>query len=874
MNISEFGQSIKQKYPQYANIDDATLGQKTLEKYPQYSDRVTVENPDATKGIFDAFKKGVSNIGESIKASGQELSETLATPTSSPMGEFAKTAKVATGLATGIAEPLIAEPISTLFRAGGEIVQNITGRDVNEATAQAVQSAVQPIADSSIVKNTMKGYQALKQESPEAGMAASSLGDIAELFTYAVGGKGANKVATTAKTTAGDVATGLVKGVEKAADDIGSVASPFVEKIGQVTGQAKVTTENATASVKKNLIDQIEGKTSSLRKIDKTRTDVIDTIAKNPNYHPDIDVDNRNFNTTNQVKNMEGDISNYSEQLGNLFGEVDQAYGGIDSKSIVKNIQQNIFNERNKAKLIVTGGKDSTFVKNTQELLSNMATAYGQKIPRKDLWEIRKQIDNSINSISDTNVQKSLRQDLRRAFASSLETSIPGDAKNMVKNSMNELSKLIEARDYSRDVLNGFKIQGGKLTDIIRNSVTSNIGQAVGAGMGGVMGNVPGAVAGFAVGKKIGTWLAENTLSSAAERKALMDFVNKTPQVFDDMKAYIDSLPTKEKDNAYKNIKKLPSPYNKFNVIEQKNLNYSQPDVTPIINQVVPIQKNGQLKALSQQTKNSNQSFERASNLTPEERKIEDAAFKKIEKDKDEILKKYKEQYGNVVNTDDFRQVFKKEGYIGSNPHTVHEPSSYLAKEAFAMNLKNKEPYATFYAGGPGSGKTSAIKGIPSISELKGKSAVVFDGTLANYSSTLKKIKQSIDAGKKVIIPYVYRDPTDSFVEGVVKRMLTNKSEGGRLVSSRAVADGHINSWETVKRLYEEGMPVRFIDNSLGFGKQRVVSFNELSKKIKYSSVEELTNKFNLEAKKLYDQGKRTNFKEGITKEQYQGFIK
>lgn len=39
-SLSQFGDTIKAKYPQYANVDSAELWKKMLEKYPQYADKV------------------------------------------------------------------------------------------------------------------------------------------------------------------------------------------------------------------------------------------------------------------------------------------------------------------------------------------------------------------------------------------------------------------------------------------------------------------------------------------------------------------------------------------------------------------------------------------------------------------------------------------------------------------------------------------------------------------------------------------------------------------------------------------------------------------------------------------------------------------
>jgi hypothetical protein len=48
MTLKQFGQTIKQKYPQYQKIDDEELGRKMIAKYPQYKDMVG-ENQGSTQ---------------------------------------------------------------------------------------------------------------------------------------------------------------------------------------------------------------------------------------------------------------------------------------------------------------------------------------------------------------------------------------------------------------------------------------------------------------------------------------------------------------------------------------------------------------------------------------------------------------------------------------------------------------------------------------------------------------------------------------------------------------------------------------------------------------------------------------------------------
>ena len=57
--IEEFGQLIKQKYPQYQNINDKELGLKMIEKYPEYKDRVFDTEPNNQAQITQGYEPGV-----------------------------------------------------------------------------------------------------------------------------------------------------------------------------------------------------------------------------------------------------------------------------------------------------------------------------------------------------------------------------------------------------------------------------------------------------------------------------------------------------------------------------------------------------------------------------------------------------------------------------------------------------------------------------------------------------------------------------------------------------------------------------------------------------------------------------------------------
>ncbi|MCK9370278.1 hypothetical protein M0R04_10260 [Candidatus Dojkabacteria bacterium] len=68
MNIKEFGQTIKQKYPQYKDVPDEELGQKMLDKYPQYQNRIT-----STETTTQTSQPSTPTVGENLWGTVKQL---------------------------------------------------------------------------------------------------------------------------------------------------------------------------------------------------------------------------------------------------------------------------------------------------------------------------------------------------------------------------------------------------------------------------------------------------------------------------------------------------------------------------------------------------------------------------------------------------------------------------------------------------------------------------------------------------------------------------------------------------------------------------------------------------------------------------------
>lgn len=222
---------------------------------------------------------------------------------------------------------------------------------------------------------------------------------------------------------------------------------------------------------------------------------------------------------------------------------------------------------------------------------------------------------------------------------------------------------------------------------------------------------------------------------------------------------------------------------------------------------------------------------DRIQGLSPEDAIIQDRAIQHYEEHHKELMLEYYKKFGNkVANADEARKLFTPDalggvGYTGKNAAAVHEAASALNKDVWRNNLKNPEPEAWLYAGGPGSGKSTAIE--KTFPDLNTRAAAILDGTMSKLGSSAQRIKEAVDAGKNVKIAYVYREPLDAWENGVIARMLNNPKEGGRVVRMTDFVEITPGALKTAQALKRDGFAVVPINNSLGRNKQRVMSDSE-----------------------------------------------
>ena len=208
------------------------------------------------------------------------------------------------------------------------------------------------------------------------------------------------------------------------------------------------------------------------------------------------------------------------------------------------------------------------------------------------------------------------------------------------------------------------------------------------------------------------------------------------------------------------------------------------------------------------------------------------AALKGIKEDSEKTLsdfagalKRYEEhpasKGGKHLDVDEIREIVM--GYRGNRTDAaavIHEDVSAFNKQLFAhrMALPMESPgeTVTFLAGGGGSGKGTASKAFG----LGNMSHTVVDGVLGNFEKADKMIQAAVASGRRAEIVMVHA-PIERAVKNMVGRAVRN--DYGRIVSLKAMAEGHRGAQETMRKLIEKygvdgskGVHLSIVDNSAG----------------------------------------------------------
>jgi hypothetical protein len=282
--------------------------------------------------------------------------------------------------------------------------------------------------------------------------------------------------------------------------------------------------------------------------------------------------------------------------------------------------------------------------------------------------------------------------------------------------------------------------------------------------------------------------------------------------------------------------------------------------------------------------------IEKGRHLSTKEREVEARFARYLEDHTEQAIARYQEQFGKEINTDNARELSKDYapgGIEATDSQTktaratwsnaVHEPASALVKEIYKRELKKPAgprqlDWVVFTAGGTAAGKTTAIKAVPGVAKVVQAAQIIYDSTLSSLRSSPEKITQALEAGKKVSIIYVHRDPVEAFVNG----SLSQPDRMGRTIPLEVFLGTYIGAPKVVLQLAgkykgDPRVAISVIDNSRGRGKAVVADLDFLSRVADQYGAADLRAKLTQGLEDAYEKGKRGE-KGGISETVYRAF--
>lgn len=213
MTQEEFAQKIKVKYPQYKDVDTATLVTKIVDKYPEYKPQISDIQPTGIKETVQDIKQtgqGIAEVAKSRFAKGKEALMAGIRGDQSIKSTIGQMVGQGAGAVSDIASEVAIGAGKTLLPQGAET-------SISETT----QKVVSPIVQSQPIKSLIAKYEELKQTNPEQARNIDALLGISSLVLD-VGTLGGAKVATTAGKEA--LETGVKQVLKTGAETVAKVA--------------------------------------------------------------------------------------------------------------------------------------------------------------------------------------------------------------------------------------------------------------------------------------------------------------------------------------------------------------------------------------------------------------------------------------------------------------------------------------------------------------------------------------------------------------------------------------------------------------------------------------------------------------------------
>jgi len=199
MNTDQFAQQIKQKYPQYQDMDNLELSKKIIEKYPQYKSSVVLPKEEGyISRVADQYGKAKQDIQSAVEVGAEQMQKP------GILGKITGAIKSGLGTAGGFARAAFAP---------------ITEAPVIKQGVEAVGTAIAPTIQKGLETDTGKKLLVFQQQYPEA---FKSLQDVIDVSTLGFG-----------KAVEKPIQAGIEQGVKTVGEIASKVPNVGVKGLGE-----------------------------------------------------------------------------------------------------------------------------------------------------------------------------------------------------------------------------------------------------------------------------------------------------------------------------------------------------------------------------------------------------------------------------------------------------------------------------------------------------------------------------------------------------------------------------------------------------------------------------------------------------------------
>jgi len=308
MDKQQFAQQIKQKYPQYASINDDVLVDSILKKYPQYQSKI--KEPVGSETAQDFLNVG-QDILQSATKRAENISELEAKKQEDERSAIGTTLKQ-TGQALGAG----ADAIGAVVEGGLKLLLPQTAEDKLKEIADNLGEAV---AQNPKVQKLAQRYA---DADPKTQEAIDAIGGVVALASEFVG-------AGVAKRGANVAVDVTQQGLKNTGKVIGDVATQTAKNISNVAGDVVPSRTRITNQQVTRALDLTQGDVKNINL--STNNEVGNWLSENNLIRNNVD------ETRSAVKEL-GDTS--YEQVRQEIAKVPLKYSKLDVPRYEQALQQ------------------------------------------------------------------------------------------------------------------------------------------------------------------------------------------------------------------------------------------------------------------------------------------------------------------------------------------------------------------------------------------------------------------------------------------------------------------------------------------------------------------------------------------------------